>query len=56
MVGDRPEGDILGANKLGIKSVYINRENENISNNEFRPTYEINSMYELLEIIAKYNN
>ena len=55
MVGDRPEGDIFGANKLGIKSVFINRENEVIKNKEYKPTYEIKSMKELPSIISKIN-
>ena len=56
MVGDRPEGDIFGANKLGIKSVFINRENEVIKNEQYYPTYEINSLIELPTIISKINN
>ena len=56
MVGDRPEGDIFGANKLGIKSVFINRENEVIKNEQYYPTYEINSLIELPTIISKINS
>ena len=56
MVGDRPEGDIFGANKMGIKSVFINRENEVIKNEQYYPTYEINSLIELPTIISKINS
>ena len=51
MVGDRPEGDILGANLLGIKTVYINRNSETIKDIAFKPDIEINSLNQLIKII-----
>jgi|TARA_B100001750_G_C15522398_1_gene613148 putative hydrolase of the HAD superfamily len=51
MVGDRPEGDIFGANLLGIKTVYINRNSETIKDIAFKPDIEINSLNQLIKII-----
>lgn len=49
MVGDNLMTDILGANRTGIKSVWINRENKQY--NEVKPTYEIKHLEELLELL-----
>ena len=51
MVGDRPEGDILGANLLGIKTVYINRNSETIKDIAYKPTFEIKNLNQLIKII-----
>ncbi|HWJ77659.1 MAG TPA: HAD family hydrolase [Niallia sp.] len=51
MVGDNLMTDILGANKTGIQSVWINRENK--PKNEVIPTYEIKNLQELLDLIIK---
>lgn len=45
MVGDNLMTDILGANRAGIKSVWINRHNK--ERNEVVPTYEIKDLQEL---------
>lgn len=50
MVGDNRMTDILGANRVGIPSVWINRKNE--ETNDVIPTYEITSL-EQLEAIAE---
>ncbi len=52
MVGDNRMTDILGANRVGIPSVWINRKNEEPIE-EVTPTYEIASLEELQEIINK---
>lgn len=52
MVGDNRMTDILGANRVGIPSVWINRKNEEA--NDVKPTYEITSLEEL-EAIAEMN-
>jgi 2-haloacid dehalogenase len=50
MVGDKLETDILGANKFGIDSCWFNPEKlENKT--EIKPTFEIHSLNEILEII-----
>ncbi|KAB2330147.1 HAD family hydrolase [Cytobacillus depressus] len=54
MVGDNLMTDILGANRAGIKSVWINR-NEN-KRNEIIPTYEIKHLEELYHIIDELKN
>ena len=51
MVGDNLMTDILGANRAGIKSVWINRhQNEG---NEVIPTYEIQHLEELFHILEE---
>ena len=50
MVGDNLNTDILGSNRVGMKNVWINREN-NPKNPEITPTYEGTSLTELLQLI-----
>lgn len=49
MVGDNLMTDILGANRTGIKSVWLNRHGK--ERNEVTPTYEIAKLEELLTIL-----
>jgi putative hydrolase of the HAD superfamily len=51
MVGDNLMTDILGANRAGIKSVWINRHNK--ERNEVIPTYEIQHLEELYPILEE---
>lgn len=51
MVGDNLMTDILGANRVGIKSVWINRHQKD--RNEVIPTYEIQHLEELFSILEK---
>jgi putative hydrolase of the HAD superfamily len=52
MVGDNLNTDILGANKSGIKSVWINRHGK--GRNEVIPTYEIRDLGELFLILSEH--
>ncbi|RST72050.1 HAD family hydrolase [Siminovitchia acidinfaciens] len=54
MVGDNLNTDILGANRAGIKSVWINREQK--ERNEVVPSYEIQQLTDLYEVLDKINN
>jgi putative hydrolase of the HAD superfamily len=49
MVGDNLNTDILGANRVGMKNVWINRSNQ--KSEEIQPTYEIEKLVELIPII-----
>jgi putative hydrolase of the HAD superfamily len=49
MVGDNLMTDILGANRVGMKSVWINRHDKERS--EVIPTYEIKHLEDLFEIL-----
>jgi putative hydrolase of the HAD superfamily len=49
MVGDNLMTDILGANRAGIKSVWINREKA--AKQEILPTYEIHHLEELFALL-----
>jgi putative hydrolase of the HAD superfamily len=51
MVGDNLMTDILGANRAGIKTVWINRHNK--ERNEIIPTYEIQHLEELFPILEE---
>lgn len=48
MIGDSLEADILGAKNAGIDQVYFNPNNDK---HDFEITYEIKSLYELLNIL-----
>jgi len=50
MVGDKLTTDILGANRIGMTSVWINRHGA-IRNDDIIPSYEIKSLIELPELI-----
>ncbi|RWR12602.1 HAD family hydrolase [Siminovitchia fortis] len=54
MVGDNLNTDILGANRAGIKSVWINREEKERS--EVEPSYEIQQLSDLYELLDKIND
>ena len=51
MIGDTLDGDIQGANNLGIKNVWINRKQ--IKKDQFleKPSFEINTLEELDKIL-----
>lgn len=49
MVGDNLMTDILGANRAGIKSVWVNRHNK--ERNDVIPVYEISKLSELFPIL-----
>jgi putative hydrolase of the HAD superfamily len=53
MVGDNLMTDILGANRAGIKSVWINRHKK--ERNEVIPSYEIQHLEELYPILEELN-
>lgn len=50
MVGDNLMTDILGASRVGIRSVWINRENTP-EHNEIKATYEIDNLKQLFSIL-----
>lgn len=54
MVGDNLMTDILGASRVGIKSVWINREHK--EKTDVIPDYEITHLEELFPILNKLNN
>ncbi|RLG70492.1 MAG: hypothetical protein DRO07_00075 [Candidatus Iainarchaeum archaeon] len=54
-VGDNPERDILGAKKLGMKTV-LAKYGQVIHSPEVRADFEINDISELLGIINKLNS
>ncbi|QUG42852.1 HAD family hydrolase [Psychrobacillus sp. INOP01] len=51
MVGDNLMTDILGSSKVGMQSVWINREEKPVSE-EVTPTYTIENLKELLTLLA----
>jgi putative hydrolase of the HAD superfamily len=54
MVGNSLNSDILGANNVGIYSIWINRINKKKIKSEIKPNKIITSLLELPEIIKKY--
>lgn len=55
MVGDNLMTDILGANRTGIRSVWINREGIT-PKGDVTPTFEIKNLSELVDLLKKLNN
>ncbi|TMU87353.1 HAD family hydrolase [Bacillus sp. BHET2] len=53
MVGDNLQTDILGASRLGIKTVWINRRQQRPQ--EVIPDYEVKELQEVLEIVTNIN-
>lgn len=53
MVGDNLMTDILGANRAGIKSVWINRHEK--VQNDVKPTFEITHLLELINLLEAIN-
>ena len=52
MVGDSLSSDIAGADRSGIDSCWLNRKGR-VNTREVRPTYEIGSLLELLELLGE---
>ncbi len=52
MVGNDLESDIEGAQKIGIKSVWLNRNKEKNQSN-IKPDYEINTINEIQQILNR---
>ena len=52
MVGDNLMTDILGSNRVGMRNVWINRE-EKVPNSDVPFTYEVKSLTELYHLISK---
>jgi len=50
VIGDTLESDILGANRAGIKSCWMNPENK-IAPPDIKPDYQIRSLHDLFKII-----
>lgn len=54
-VGDRPENDIVGANKVGLVSVWMNPPHLERPLNGVQPDYTITRLRELFPILAELN-
>jgi len=50
MVGDNLMTDILGSNRVGMRNVWINRENKP-QNPDVKPTFEVSSLTEFLNLV-----
>lgn len=51
MIGDSQIDDIYGASKVNIKSIWINRNNEELKDGIQPPMYELNNLYDILNKI-----
>ncbi|MEX2461347.1 MAG: HAD family hydrolase [Paenibacillaceae bacterium] len=54
MIGDKLTTDILGSNRIGMRNVWINHHSV-VRTNEIQPSFEINSLSQLLDIIHTLN-
>lgn len=50
-IGDSLTSDICFANNAGIKSIWFNRDGRQINETQYTPTYEINSLVKVMDII-----
>ncbi len=50
MVGDNLNTDILGSSRVGMRNVWINRENKS-ANPDNQPTFEVKSLTEFLNLV-----
>ena len=55
-VGDSLFDDVYGASLIGIDSVWINRKKQICSDVQHKPTYEIESLYELNSVLENYTS
>src|SRR5699024_3917015 len=51
MIGDNPNTDILGANRIGMESIWINHDDAELTG--VTPTYEVKRLREILPIIEE---
>lgn len=51
IIGDSLENDIAFANHAGIKSIWLNREGKSVNQTPYKPTFEVNSLLEVMKII-----
>ena len=52
MIGNALDSDIIGAQKVGIKTIWLNRNKEN-NESEIKPDYEISSLNELEILLTR---
>lgn len=52
VIGDAPEFDILGANRAGIRSIWVNRTGEPWSEPGHRPTCEVADLRSLVRLLG----
>ncbi len=55
MVGDNLHTDILGASRIGMRSVWVNRE-QHVNTTQISPTYEIDNLRKLVALIEEKND
>ena len=51
IIGDSLTSDIAFANNAGIKSIWFNRNNKHINQTPYKPTFEVNSLLEVMKIL-----
>ncbi|SDC41214.1 putative hydrolase of the HAD superfamily [Pelagirhabdus alkalitolerans] len=54
MIGDNLNTDILGANRTGIQSIWINHHGKKAD--EIKPTYEVQSLSEIIPLLKQLND
>ncbi|MGG1516506.1 HAD family hydrolase [Paenibacillus oryzisoli] len=53
MVGDNPNTDILGANRVGMRNVWINHHGSSVRSGDNAPTFEVGNLLELPDLIGR---
>ncbi len=56
MIGDSQNDDLFGAGKMGISTIWINRNGEAIKDGIIPPLFIVNNLEEILEHVCEVNN
>lgn len=51
IIGDSVTSDVAFANHAGIKSIWFNREGKHVNQTPYKPTFEVNSLLDIMEIL-----
>lgn len=51
IIGDSLTSDVAFANHAGIKSIWFNREGKHVNQTPYKPTFEVNSLLDIMEIL-----
>ena len=51
MIGDSLKCDIAFAEREGISSIWFNRDGKHVNETSHNPTFEVNSLVEIMEIL-----
>lgn len=51
MIGDTFASDIVGGQRAGIQTCWLNHHNEQLTDEQIKPTYEVKSLKDLMALL-----